>query len=486
MGVGVVASRPNIVLIMTDQQRADFSRAEGFALDTTPFIDRLATMGVRFERAYTPMPVCGPARCSMLTGRFPRATHVRENGGLRHAFYNADLISLLRDAGYRVHLCGKNHSHRTRADFDFWSEYGHVGGGRRDRRTAAQAEFDAWLQALDHGVALEPTPFPLSCQLPFRIVDDALECLEEQRDTPFFLWLSFPEPHNPYQVPDPYFHLFPEAEIPERRAGPEAAEWKGPKWRWMRRLWESKRPGYDAAWPRYRANYCGMLRLIDDQIERFVDGLRSAGRSEDTLLIFVSDHGDYAGDYGLQRKGIGLPECLVRIPMVWCGPGITPQAPVADAFVSLVDVLPTLCEVMGAEVPYGVQGRSLWPLLQGQSGAETALDSIYAELGIGGRSYAEDEYPPLHFAYAGPHLDELNSFTQSGLLKMVRRGPYKLLYSEDGRGELYQVEQDPAELHDLWNEPGYAEIRAELTLEMLRWMLHTEDGLPTARYLPKR
>ena len=481
-----MAERPNIVVIMTDQQRADFTRAEGFPLDTTPFLDRLAMDGVRFRRAYTPTPVCGPARTSLLTGRFPRATHVRENWGLQHAFHGGDMVSVLRARGYTVNLSGKNHSYLRAADFDFCAEYGHVGGGRADRRTPAQKAFDQWLRDLDHGVAPEATPFPLECQLPYRIVDDALGCVAAQGDNPFFLWLSFPEPHNPYQVPEPYFSLFPPEGVPDRACGPEAAEAKGPKWRWMRDLWREKRPGYDAQWRRYRADYCGMLRLLDDQIARFVTGLKAQGLCDRTLIVFLSDHGDYAGDYGLQRKGVGLPECLVRVPLAWVGPGIQSRPDPADAFVSLVDVFPTICAAVGAEVPYGVQGRNLWPLLSGVPGGDAGLDSIYAELGFGGRSYGEDERPPLHFPYAGPQLDELNSVTQSGRLKMVRRGPYKLSYDEDGVGELYDVERDPAELRDLWNDPGHAAARAELTEELVRWMLRTEDDLPTARYRPKR
>ena len=97
---------PNIVIIMTDQQRADFSKAEGFPLDTTPFIDSLGARGMRFRRAYTPMPICAPARCSMFTGRFPKATHVRQNSGIKNFFRTTDLIEVLRKHGYCINLVG--------------------------------------------------------------------------------------------------------------------------------------------------------------------------------------------------------------------------------------------------------------------------------------------------------------------------------------------------------------------------------------------
>ena len=121
---------PNIVLIMTDQQRADLCGAEGYPLDTMPFVDSLGRRGARFRHAYTPMPTCGPARCATFTGRFPKATRVRENGGIHNIFRPKDLVEVLREAGYSVNLCGKNHSYLKAEDFDFVSPYGHNGGGQ--------------------------------------------------------------------------------------------------------------------------------------------------------------------------------------------------------------------------------------------------------------------------------------------------------------------------------------------------------------------
>jgi arylsulfatase A-like enzyme len=483
----MMPDKPNIVLIMTDQQRADFFRSEGFALDTMPFVEALGRQGARFQRAYTPMPTCAPARCSTLTGRFPKATRVRENGGIANIFRPDDLVGVLRAQGYSIFLSGKNHTYLTSGDFDWAAFYMHVGGGREGEKTEQEAAFDRWLRGLDHGVNPEPAPFPLECQLPHRIVRDAIRALDNRdKRKPFFLWLSFPEPHNPYQVPEPYFSLFAEGDIPAPVAPPEAAQAKGPKWRWMQRLIEEKRPGYREQWRRYRANYCGMLRLIDDQIRRFVAHLEATGAREETLLLFTSDHGDYAGDYGLQRKGVELPECLVRVPLLLAGPGVVPSDTPREDFVSLVDLFPTLCEAVGTQIPYGVQGRSLWPLLTGQPYPEDEFRSIYSELGIGGLHYAEDERPPLHFPYEGPGFDELNSVTQSGNLKMVRKGKWKLLFDMLGRGQLYDLDADPAELVDRWDDPALRDVRREMAEELLRWTIRTEDDLPGGRYTPKR
>jgi len=478
--------KPNVVLIMTDQQRADFSKTEGFALDTMPFIDSLASRGARFRRAYTPMPVCAPARCSLFSGRFPKATRVRQNGGIKNFFSPTDLVKVLRELGYAVNLVGKNHSHLKAEEFDFLSPYGHRSGGRPETKTAQEQAMDEWLRSLDFHMSFEPTPFPLECQLPYRVVRDAIECVEARDDRPFFLWVSFPEPHNPYQVPEPYFSLFPEDQLPDRVAGPEVLGRKGPKWRWERDMIERKYPGYDRHWRRYRATYCGMIRLIDDQVRRLVEHFEERGLLENTIIIFTADHGDYAGDYGLLRKGVEMPECLVRVPMIWTGPGIVAEGSQRDDFVSLVDVMPTLCEALGVEIPYGVQGRSLWPMLTGGEYPREEFRSIYAEHGFGGLHYTETERPELHFPYDGPAFDELNSVTQSGTMKMVRRDEWKLVFDMMGRGQLYDVESDPGELNNLFDDPSVRDVRLQMVEELLKWTIRTEDDLPGGPYLPKR
>src|SRR5690606_28431835 len=133
--------------------------------------------------------------------------------------------------------------------------------GPPERATAGEKRFDQWLLDLDHHVQPDPTPFPIETQLCHRIVSDAIDIVDRNGDRPFFLWLSLPEPHNPYQAPAPYFGMFPEEDLPNRVAGPEAAIARGGHWRWLRDLQEGKRPGYDAGWRHARDVYCGMLRM---------------------------------------------------------------------------------------------------------------------------------------------------------------------------------------------------------------------------------
>ncbi|GAB2990176.1 sulfatase-like hydrolase/transferase [Actinotalea caeni] len=480
--------KPNVLLVMTDQHRADLTRATGCPLDTMPTLDATASRGALFRNAYTAAPLCVPARVSMLTGRFPTAHRVRQNSTGEHALYDADLLDVLREQGYGLGFAGKPHIHRPLTDFDvasgpYWHERGPTGEGEAGEQDRA---FDAWLHELDHGVATEPTPFPLERQLPYRIVSDAIDVVDrltaDDPDRPFFCWVSFPEPHNPYQVPSPYFELFPEDEVPDRLAGPEARDAKGPMFRWLGELFESKRPGFDDRWRRYRASYLGMLRLLDDQVARLLDHL--GDQLADTVVVHVADHGDFVGEYGLQRKGAGMPEVLMRIPMQISGPGVAPGTQVTEP-VSIVDLMPTLCELAGAPIPDGVQGRSLAPLLRGEPAPPAEFGSVYAELGYGGVPYRHDEHPELHFSYDGPTLDELNTVTMSGGTRMVRAGRHKLTLDADGRVELYDLESDPAELVDLADDPGLADVRGELLRLLGRWMIRVADDLPRGAYVPK-
>ncbi len=474
--------KPNVVLIMTDQQRADFSKLRGLSVDTTPFLDNLASRGTHFPTAYTATPACVPARTSLLTGRFPIAHGVTQNSTAAHARYAKDLLDVLRGAGYKLMFSGKPHMHPTPADFDSYrGPYFHTSG---PEKSEADVAFDAWLEKLDHAVCHEATPFPLEQQLPYRIVNDAIEQVAEADDSrPTFLWVSFPEPHNPYQVPEPYFSLFPEPDVPERMYGPEVAKAKGGHWLWLQQLIEEKRPAYDAEWRRYRANYCGMLRLIDDQVRRLVEHL-DASLDGETLYIFLSDHGDYAGEYGLQRKGAGMPECLMRIPLFFTGSGAA-EGQTRSEIVSIVDVMPTLCELLEVPIPPGVQGRSLAPLLAGAPTPPNEFDSIYAERGFGGLTYGAQERPELHYPYEGPTFDELNTVTQSGRTKMIRFQNYKLLVHSTGEGELYDLENDPGEVHDLYHDRALAEVREDLISRLLQWLMRLQDELPVGAYSVK-
>lgn len=468
---------------MSDQQRADMSAAEGFALDTTPAFDQLGRAGFRSCRAYSPTPVCLPARCSYLTGRFPSG-HGQPTNALGCAAYERDLVDVLHEAGHVTALYGKDHTYRQGAALGVhpapaapYDE--HIfervlqAEPHADPKLRAQHEaFRAWYQDLAHGISDVATPFPVGLQQPARVVDRAVRFLANAPDEPFYLFLGFDPPHNPYQVPEPYFSLFDVGDVPP--ALPRDTQHRPFAWQHLRRMIEHFVDDPDGQIPRYRANYCGMLRLLDDQLARLLEALDASGRADETLVLVTSDHGDYAGDHGLLRKGAGLPESLIRIPFAVRGPGVGASTQPSEAHVSLVDVLPTLCGLLGVEPPAGVHGRDLTRLWAGEAPA-AEFDSIYAEVGTHEPPLTEADRPPL--TGPGEHglrytlttqtgkesFSELNPVTMAGHWRAVVRGDAKLVRDPYGGESLYDVAADPAEGTDLSAErPGQRRAMAAL------------------------
>ena len=485
-----VVDRPNIIFIVSDQHRAGLTKRSGYPLDTSPTLDRLADAGIGFDRAYVTTPLCMPSRISMLTGRWPDAHRVRTNLDAQDAYFETDLYAVAKARGYKTGLAGKNHTYLKSIDLDYWREYSHWGGWIPPDAPKEYKEYQTWLGGLQANAALTPTPFPVEVQFPYRIVSDAIEFIDLAGDQPFILQVGFPEPHDPEQVPKPYWDMFPPESVPGRCAGPEALKDLGFRAQWLYGLENSSYPS-EKYWRRYKSNYLGMLRLLDDQLTRLVNHLNSRNLMSKTMIVYLADHGDYLMDYGLARKGVGLFECLTRIPMVWSGYRIQPSSAGKSAFVSMADVMPTLCEAMGAEIPHGVQGRSLWPILTGQSYPEEEFRSIYSSVGLGGLYYVKDDDIPYSSATLfngkstndssiyGIGWDELNKVTQSGLEKMVRMGDWKLVYDMMGYGQLYNLASDPCELNNLFNHPSAANSQKQLMEELLMWTIRSQDSLPT-------
>lgn len=463
--------RPNVIVVMTDQHRADVCAREGFELDTTPFLDSLARDGTWFGRAYSPYPMCVPARTSFLTGRFPSWTGVHTNDTTVEPRYRSDLFDVMDEQGYETSLCGKNHSYLEPDSADHWYEVSHLGG---NPRTEAGERWDEWVREnAGMGYSLEPCPGPAEATPVGRIVSESIDWLRSDHERPVFQWLSIPEPHPPYQVPEPYFSTFSGDDVPDVDAGCETLQSKGYKYELVRQFAEkftSADTAYDDVLSAVRALYYGMLRMVDDQIRRLVDALESAGLRRNTLLVFTSDHGDYVGEYGMMRKTAGVPESLVRIPLFFVGPGVTTGPEPHPAHVSLADVMPTLCTVAGADIPPGVQGRSLLPLLQGDQYPEAEFDSVYTEVGYGGGHTGDDT------TVEDPDRAQFHAL--SGTIRGIRSGDLKLTFDMQGDGSLYELSSDPAETRDRYRDSEYAEQRQALLEDLLIWQLRL-DALDT-------
>ena len=475
--------KPNIIIVMTDQQRADLRKSCGYELDTMPFLDEWAQTGADFERAYTPNPTCMPARVSMFTGRYSQCHRARTNHNAADACYTADLLDVLKENGYITALCGKNHSHHNPSDFDFHEETGHLGYEGEKNTTDRELEFADYLCRTGHMEMHSPSPGGVEVQHPYRNVSSAFRFLDGlDGEHPFFAWVSFAEPHNPYQVPEPYFDMFPPERLPQTHAGKEVLEEKGERFQWLRSVWE-KVLGEDMEERilRARSNYHGMLRLIDDQFRRLIEGLRERGLEENTIVIYLSDHGDFVGEYGLIRKGPDLPDILCHIPMIWKGPGITAQGKLKNGFVSIVDILPTLCDYLDIAVPFGCQGKSIRPLLEEKSGLEKEFETAYAESGFSGLYWKDTDKLTLTGEGAVGNMvtfDCLNTWTQCGQVRALWKGDYHIQMDMMGKGHLYRLDKDPFELVDLWEKEEYSGIRNEMTEALAAEMMKQADPLP--------
>ena len=486
--------KPNFLIVMTDQQRADLRKSRGYALDTMPFLDSWGKGGVDFSCAYTPNPTCLPARASMFTGRFSQSHKVRTNHNAEDALYTADLLDLFKRSGYVTGLCGKNHSYHPPKDFDFAETSGHLGReGNWIPKGEKEEAFARFMDETKHMEMHYPTPGGVEVQHPYRNVSSAFKFLDSKhKEQPFFLWLSFAEPHNPYQVPELYFDLFPPESLPVIKTGPENLKDKGHKYTWLRGVWEKVLgPDIERRILRARSNYHCMLRLIDDQFKRMIEGLEERKLLENTVVIFLSDHGDFVGEYGLIRKGLDLPEVLTRIPFVYCGPGIKAQGINNEACVNIVDILPTVCDLLEEEIPFGVQGKTLLPILKGEVYPKKEYEVAYSESGFGGLYWDEEDSLDLVSEGASKAYSEegrpitfdcLNTWTQCGQTRMVRKGRYKIQMDMMGTGYLYDLETDPMEINNLFNDQSYITVKADMLTELNAAMLRASDPIPAPRH----
>jgi choline-sulfatase len=470
--------RPNVLWICTDQQRFDTLGCYGNEFVETPNVDALAESGVRFERAYSQSPVCAPSRASFLTGRYPRTTGVRGNG--QPIPDDETLVTRwLADEGYVCGLSGKLHLRPTHpstedlplgesriddgyADFQ-WSH------GRTHPSPAN--EYQRWLH--EKGVGYEERPIegcehatygmPAEHHQTTWCAEQAESFIESAADYdhPWLYSVNPFDPHHAFVAPEAYLQRYLDRldEIPLPEYEPGDLDDKPP---WYRACHDGaySNPnlfpfeGMDERDHRVvRAAYWAMCDLIDDAVGQLLDALERTGQREDTLVIFTSDHGELLGDHGIYLKGAFFYEGQLRVPLVVSGPGVRAGVE-TEELVELVDLAPTLLEAAGMDVPAAMQGRSLWPLLTGET--DRHRESVYAE------------------AYDAVHWQE-----PTGNSTMVRTDRYKLVRHHGvDDGELYDLEADPGETDDRWDDPAYAEVRTELLTVLCDRMAGTADPLP--------
>lgn len=482
---------PNVLVVMTDQQKATSLGLYGNPDVRTPVLERLAERGTVYRHAFSPHPLCVPSRASFFTGRWPHSTGVRTNE-IPLPEREIDWASLLFDRGYVGGLFGKNHVFRADQLDRFatvW-EAGHGGpvarGGTLVKATPLGPD------GMPHGWAagqhgrkysygtVDRRPEECTTAL---VADQAVQFLREHArpgGQPFLGWVSFPDPHEPYYTPEPYASMYDPATLtlPPWRAGelrdkPERQQ----AYRELFRFAHFPDEHFRGA----LATYYGMIAFIDDQLGRILATLDEQGVRDDTLVIFTSDHGEYMGEHRLIGKSNAFYDCLTRVPLVVSWPGRLPEGATRDELVSLIDVMPTVLRLVGVPVPSAVQGQPLPGLTDADAVPRAA---VFAEYGAGG--------PPATLAdvarvpeeqRAGAGFPLLREREAQGHGKMVRTHQWKYTHDVTGEvDELYDLDADPWELTNLAGKLEFGAIEAEMRLHLLDWMLRTEDAQPVPLY----
>ncbi len=457
--------KPNILWICTDQQRYDTIGALGNPYVSTPNIDSLVAEGVAFTHAYCQSPICTPSRSSFLTGMYPSATHVNGNGNDYYPETYPLITRTLADIGYDCGLIGKLHlasaygriEPRANDGYRYW-QYSHA---PRDDWKEGHGYAD-WVRSKGYilgELTKNPEGVPTELHQTTWCAEKTIGFIREERDGPWLASVNIYDPHPPFNPPQTYREQFNPDEMPEplfkesdlaqqqklekidfqsKVRTPDELDIRNPI---IPRSPGTKRDGTvgkrDAK--TLIAAYYAMIKLVDDQLGRILDVLDETGQRENTVIIFTSDHGEMLGDHGLIQKGCRFYEGLVRVPLIFSCPDNFESGLKSEALVELVDKVPTLLELAGLSVPDEMHGRSLLPILKGESNAKHHRDFVRCE-----------------------YYDALDSRDHS-YATMYRDKRYKLVvYHGHEEGELYDLVEDPDEFNNLWELQEKQDLRFDL------------------------
>ncbi|MEM9231642.1 MAG: sulfatase-like hydrolase/transferase [Pseudomonadota bacterium] len=523
-----MTKRPNFILFITDQHRADYLGCYGHPIVRTPNIDGMAARGLTFDKFYVASPVCMPNRASLMTCRMPANHGVRMNG-VPLSKRNVTFVEVLKEAGYKTALIGKSHlqtftgvaptqkmpearegyfkangalSEAVRHDLaeavykveepDFWSGpqpkvptpfYGfdhvelvtghgdHIGGDYaawlREREPNAAKLIGAENQ-LAHDYTCPQavrTAVPAELYSTTYIAERAEAWLAEQAqcDEPFFLMVSWPDPHHPFNPPGKYWDMYD----PDDMQVPEAFtrnDWTPPPH--VRGVIEERESGNAALQgmsaigcsareaQEAQALTCGMITMIDDCVGRVQAALNESGRAGQTVEIFTTDHGEHLGDHQLLFKGAEQYEQITRVPFIWADPQAN-GGERTDSIGQTQDIGTTILERATIEAPWGMQGQDLI------NGSDRSAAFI---------QYAHQK--PMDGLAVRPHVHS------------VRDARYRLsVFQGMDWGELYDLDADPGEFNNLWGDAGATPVKLRLLEQLAQAeMAHVDQTpMPTGR-----
>lgn len=472
--------RRNVLFLMTDQHRIDTLGSYGNVHAHTPNIDALTGRGARFSNAFTPTAICTPARASLLTGQAPFRHGLLANAEWNIG-YRTDLpldiptySGELRRAGYNVGHVGKWHVGETQGPNSFGFDGLHIPGAINP---VLHPVYQEYLRRHDlppvritdriHGtlpggrrghLIAARLQQPVQATFEHFLADEAITMLRQYADSdhPFSINLHFFGPHLPYLIPDEYFDLIDPADVQIPNNFQETFAGKPKIQQNYSTYWGSDSFTRDE-WRKLIAVYWGYVSLIDYEIGRVLAALDELRLTDSTAVFFTADHGEFTGSHRLNDKGPAMYDDIYRIPCIVALPG--QEACIRNEFVTLLDMPATILDWAGADTEIAVDGRSVLPLVRGETVRDWRTDVVA-------------EFHGHHFHYQQ---------------RMLRTRTHKLVVSPESVNELYDLKADPDELVNIYAVPLVDAIRrrmcrrlyAELTergdVVFARWMAATID-----------
>lgn len=465
-------TRPNIIFIITDQQRYDTIRALGYDHMDTPNLDRLFNEGVTFTDCHVTAASCAPARASLFKGYYPHTTGILKNADR----WRRSWIELLNDSGYHCTNVGKMHTWPFETELGFDERYVVE---NKDRYLEGRYYFDEWDKALRfRGLVKQQRE-------QYRQLDDYRQRLgafewELPEDThpdtfvgdmavwwinsfpktePLFLEIGFPGPHPPYDPVPRYADPYLKKDLPLLEVTQQELDNQPPALKELRvhnneidhdSVVLDLNPTHEQR-HRQRAYYLANVTMIDEKVGQIMDALEQQGYLDNSIIIFTSDHGDCLTDHGHSQKWT-MYDLITRIPLTVWAPGHFPAHRV-DALCQQMDLGPTILELAGIDVPPTLEAVSMLGALEGS------------------------DWNGRNFAFAEQAKDGI--LTGCEFMTMVRNKAWKLVhFLDEPYGQLFDLLRDPDEVHNLWSDPGSANMKQELLAVLREWRIRS--GIATA------
>lgn len=452
---GRSSAPPNIVFFICDQMRADALGFLGSPNARTPQLDRLAARGVSFDNCFSNNPVCMPSRKSMFSGLYPHQHGSLTNQPSRPMELPDTLVAHFMERGYRVGYIGKNHCYRDKALSSL--DTTHI----RDREP-----FRVYNQFVPPEWHCD-TYWPAEETYAWRSTGEALQFLSRANDkNPFFLTVSYFDPHPPYMAPSEFTSRYRSDQMKIPAYVPPAAL-SGRLDDFCRAMKFDRIKDSDLT-ETMRYYYASIEGMVDYQVGRIIGALEKQGLMENTIVLFVSDHGDFMGHHRAVRKGMFLYDALVHVPMIWSVPGLSGGRR-TRSLVQGIDIFPTLVDLTGGKLSRDLPGRSLKTVLSGtESGgrAEIFTSAAYGEL--------PRELVETNKLSSAPKTTPVHTLVEDGSdqpdhrMSMLRTQEWKFILNESRPPELYRMDEG-VERQNVADLKEFAGVRRDLEQRLAAW-----------------